>query len=203
MADKMTLQQRHECMAHIRSKDTRPEQVVRRELWRRGYRYRLNVRTLPGTPDIVLPSYRTVIFVNGCFWHGHNGCSKYTIPKSNVEFWKVKVAHNQERDILNIQRLESIAWNVITVWECELSKSLFLATMDRIEAEIKANEAKWNSYTARRRMDRKFAIEQARKRREIAAIVEAELNLQFHIPEEVKRASYETDELIDYEDGDM
>ena len=180
-------------MSHIRSKDTRPEQAVRHELWRRGYRYRLNVRKLPGTPDIVLPKYRTVIFVNGCFWHGHKDCSKYTVPKSNVEFWKAKVAHNQERDALNIQRLESIAWNVITVWECELSKANLPATIDRIEAEIKANKVKWDNYTIRRRQDRRFALEQARKRKEIAALVEAELNLQFHIPTKIQKISKDYD----------
>ena len=189
MPDPLTPQQRHNCMSHIRSKNTWPEQAVRHELWRRGYRYRLNVRKLPGTPDIVLSKYRTVIFVNGCFWHGHKGCSKYTVPKSNVEFWKAKVAHNQERDALNIQRLESIAWNVITVWECELSKSLLQTTADRIEAEMKMNQAKWESYCLRRRQDRQFAIEQARKRREIAALIEAELDLEFDIPESVKMES--------------
>ena len=103
MPDPLTLQQRHLCMSHIRSKDTSPELKVRRELWRRGYRYRVNVRSLPGTPDIVLGRYRSVIFVNGCFWHGHEGCRKYTVPKSNVEFWKEKVARNRERDLLNNQ----------------------------------------------------------------------------------------------------
>ena len=200
MPDRMTLQQRHACMSHIRSKDTRPEHAVRRELWRRGYRYRLNVRTLPGTPDIVLPKYRTAIFVNGCFWHGHRGCSKYTVPKTNVDFWKAKVAHNQERDALNIQRLESISWNVITVWECELSKALLPATIDRIEARIKANKANLDSYTAHRRQDRRFALEQARRRKEIAALVEAELHLQFRIPDKVQKASYDTEITPDSEE---
>ena len=84
MPDPLTLQQRHLCMSHIRSKDTSPEMKLRRELWRRGYRYRTNVRKLPGTPDIVLGRYRSVIFVNGCFWHGHEGCRKYTVPKSRA-----------------------------------------------------------------------------------------------------------------------
>ena len=189
-------------MSRIRSINTKPEIIIRKTLFSKGFRYRKNVKKLPGTPDIVLPKYRTVIFVNGCFWHGHKGCSKYTIPKSNVEFWKAKVAHNQERDALNIQRLESIAWNVITVWECELTKSLLPATIDRIEAEIKANKVKWDNYTVRRRQDRRFALEQARKRKEIAALVEAELNLQFHIPDKVQKASYsdDTDEQIDFEE---
>ena len=200
MPDPLTPQQRHACMSHIRSKDTRPEQAVRRELWRRGYRYRLNVRTLPGTPDIVLPKYRTAIFVNGCFWHGHRGCSKYTVPKTNVDFWKAKVAHNQKRDALNIQRLESISWNVITIWECELAKALLPATIDRIEARIKANKANLDSYTAHRRQDRRFALEQARRRKEIAALVEAELHLQFRIPDKVQKASYDTEITPDSEE---
>ena len=191
MSDHMTPQQRHECMSKIHSKDTRPEQAVMRELWHRGYRFRKCVKTLPGTPDIVLPKYRTVIFINGCFWHGHKGCSKYVMPKSNVEFWQEKIHRNQERDLVNNQLLESIAWNVISGWECELTKSLLPETMDRIESEIKANKAKWETYVTRRRQDRQFALEQARKRREIAILVEAELNEQFHIPVKIKRLSYE------------
>lgn len=179
-------------MSKIHSKDTRPEQAVRRELWHRGYRFRKCVKTLPGTPDIVLPKYRTVIFINGCFWHGHKGCSKYVMPKSNVEFWQEKIHRNQERDLVNNQLLESIAWNVITVWECELTKSLLPETMDRIESEIKANKAKWEAYVTRRRQDRQFALEQARKRREIAALVEAELNEQFHIPVKIRKISHIT-----------
>ena len=177
-------------MSNIHSKDTRPEQVVRRELWHRGYRFRKYVRNLPGTPDIVLPKYRTVIFVNGCFWHGHIGCSKYTVPKTNIDFWKEKVARNQERDLLNNQRLETIAWNIITVWECELTKSRIMDTIDRVESAIKANKAKWEAYCIRRKQDRQFAIEQARKRKEIAALVEAELNEQFHIPVKIRKMSH-------------
>jgi len=189
--DRMTPHQRHDCMSNIHSKDTRPEHVVRRELWHRGYRFRKCVKALPGTPDIVMPKYRTVIFVNGCFWHGHKGCSKYTVPKTNVNFWKEKVARNQERDLLNNQRLETIAWNVITIWECELSKSQLSATMDRVETEIKANKVKWEAYTTQRKQDRQFALEQGRKRREIAALVEAELSEQFHIPLRIRRIANE------------
>ncbi len=102
-------------MSHIHSRDTRPELAARRELWRRGFRYRVNVRNLPGTPDIVLPKYRTAIFVNGCFWHGHKGCHSYTVPKTNTGFWQDKVARNRARDLTNAQRLESIGWSVMTV----------------------------------------------------------------------------------------
>ena len=191
MPDSLTLQQRHLCMSNIRSKDTSPELKVRRELWRRGYRYRVNVRSLPGTPDIVLGRYRSVIFVNGCFWHGHEDCRKYTVPKSNVEFWKEKVARNRERDLLNNQRLESIAWGVITVWECELDKAHLPDTIDRVEAELQANKAKWEAYSQRRREDRQFALEQARKRREIAALVAAELSEQLDTPVKFKKITYD------------
>ena len=102
MTDSFTKSQRSEFMSHIRSKDTGPEILVRKALHRLGYRYRLNVKSLPGTPDIVLPKYRTAIFVNGCFWHGHTGCRYYTVPKSNTDYWKEKVRRNIERDeILN------------------------------------------------------------------------------------------------------
>lgn len=195
MADTMTKQQRHECMSHIRSKDTRPEIMVRRELFHRGFRFRKNVRTLPGTPDIVLPRYRTAIFINGCFWHGHKGCKFYTIPKTNSQLWTDKIRHNQERDLLNIQRLESIEWNVITVWECQVSKSELATTMQNLEAEIRSNETKWLAYQKRRREDRQFALAQAKRRREITALVEAELNEQFHIPARIRRLSKEYDRL--------
>ena len=189
MPDRMTPEQRHDCMASIHSEDTRPEQAVRRELWRRGYRFRKCVRTLPGTPDIVLPKYRTCIFVNGCFWHGHKGCSKFVMPKTRTEFWANKIARNQERDLVNIQRLESIGWSAITIWECELSKSGIENTMEKIKSMLAENRTKWKEYQAHPRESRKFAIEQARRRREINAIIEAELNERFGIPEKIRRLS--------------
>lgn len=189
MPDRMTPEQRHDCMASIHSEDTRPEQAVRRELWHRGYRFRKCVRTLPGTPDIVLPKYRTCIFVNGCFWHGHKGCSKFVMPKTRTEFWVNKIARNQERDLVNIQRLESIGWSAITVWECELGKSGIDNTMEKIESMLEENRTKWEAYQAHRRESRKFAIEQARRRREVNAIIEAELKKRFSIPERIKRLS--------------
>lgn len=190
MPDRMTPDQRHECMASIHSKDTRPEQAVRRELWHRGYRFRKCVRTLPGTPDIVLPKYRTCIFVNGCFWHGHKGCSKFVIPKTRTEFWKDKITRNQERDLVNIQRLESIGWSAITVWECELGKPVIDKTMDKVEAMLAENRTKWEAYQQHHRENRQFAIEQARRRREINAIIEAELKERFDIPERIRRLSH-------------
>lgn len=196
MPDRMTPEQRHDCMASIHSEDTRPEQAVRRELWHRGYRFRKCVRTLPGTPDIVLPKYRTCIFVNGCFWHGHKGCSKFVMPKTRTEFWANKIARNQERDLVNIQRLESIGWSAITVWECELGKSGIENTMEKIESMLEENRTKWEAYQAHRRESRKFAIEQARRRREVNAIIEAELKERFSIPERIKRLSRIDEDLL-------
>ena len=189
MPDRMTPEQRHDCMASIHSEDTRPEQAVRRELWRRGYRFRKCVRTLPGTPDIVLPKFRTCIFVNGCFWHGHKGCSKFVMPKTRTEFWANKIARNQERDLVNIQSLESIGWSALTIRECEHSKSGIENTMEKIESMLAENRTKWKEYQAHRRESRKFAIEQARRRREINAINEAELNARYGIPEKIRRLS--------------
>ena len=196
MPDRMTPEQRHDCMASIHSEDTRPEQAVRRELWHRGYRFRKYVRTLPGTPDIVLPKYRTCIFVNGCFWHGHKGCSKFVMPKTRTEFWANKIARNQERDLVNIQRLESIGWSAITVWECELGKSGIENTMEKIESMLEENRTKWEAYQAHRRESRKFAIEQARRLREVNAIIEAELKKRFSIPERIKRLSRIDEDLL-------
>ena len=196
MPDRMTPEQRHNCMASIHSEDTRPEQAVRRELWHRGYRFRKCVRTLPGTPDIVLPKYRTCIFVNGCFWHGHKGCSKFVMPKTRTEFWVNKISRNQERDLVNIQRLESIGWSAITVWECELGKSSIENTMEKIESMLEGNRTKWEAYQAHRRESRKFAIEQARRRREVNAIIEAELKERFSIPKRIKRLSRIDEDLL-------
>lgn len=189
MADRMTELQRHECMSHIRSKDTIPEVVLRRELFRRNFRFRKNVRLLPGTPDVVLPKYRTCIFVNGCFWHGHKGCRYYTVPKTNISFWTEKVKRNVERDALNVQNLEVLSWSVITVWECELKPKRFPATMERVMSELSDNQLKWQEYSERRRRDRAFAAEQARRQRELLARLEAELDSKFHIPERILKAS--------------
>ena len=176
--------QRSYNMSRIRSKNTTPERIVRNELWHRGYRYRLNDKRLPGSPDLVLPKYRAAIFINGCFWHGHRGCPKYVAPKTNAQFWKDKIARNIARDELNAQRLDTLAWTVITVWECELSKKADLsATIARIEADLQAAKAKYDSYLAIRRENREFARKQAQKHREILAQVEAEL----HLPKSLRR----------------
>lgn len=106
-------------MAGIRSKDTKPEILIRHGLHARGYRYRLHVKKLPGKPDLVFPKYSAVLFVNGCFWHGHD-CHLFRIPKSNVEFWRTKISRNKELDILHIAQLISMGWRVAVIWECAL-----------------------------------------------------------------------------------
>lgn len=116
----LTREKVHATMAAIRSKDTKPERIVRRYLWAQGFRYRLNSPRLPGHPDMVLRKYRTCIFVNGCFWHGHEGCKHYTVPKTNTDFWTKKVARNKARDHEVAVKLAKMKWHVITVWECEL-----------------------------------------------------------------------------------
>lgn len=118
--DKMTPEQRHHCMSSIRSKNTKPEMMVRRYLFSRGFRFRINVKRLPGTPDIVLRKYRTVIFVNGCFWHGHEGCRYFVLPKSNTDFWREKIERNKARDLKARIQLRWMGWHVILIWECQL-----------------------------------------------------------------------------------
>ena len=107
-------------MAAIKGKDTKPEMIVRKYLFSRGLRFRVQVKKLPGTPDIVLPKYKIVVFVNGCFWHGHEGCKYFRLPKSNVEFWREKIERNIERDKESMKALFDLGWKVIRVWECEL-----------------------------------------------------------------------------------
>lgn len=120
MTDIKTPEQRSRNMAAIKGKDTKPEMIVRKYLFSRGLRFRVQVKKLPGTPDIVLPKYKTAIFVNGCFWHGHEGCKYFRLPKSNVEFWREKIERNIERDRESMKALFDLGWKVIRVWECEL-----------------------------------------------------------------------------------
>ena len=118
MSDTMTPEQRSRCMAAIRSKDTKPEVLVRKFLFAKGLRFRVCNNKLPGTPDIVLPKYKTAIFIDGCFWHGHESCKYSRLPKSNIDFWKSKIETNKARDIKNTNALANIGWNVIRLWEC-------------------------------------------------------------------------------------
>ena len=119
MADNHSKEVRSMNMSHIRSTNSKPEEIVRKYLFSKGLRYRKNVKTLPGKPDIVFPKYKTVVFVNGCFWH-HHDCGRFVWPSSNEEYWYRKIDGNVERDNRNIKSLEDIGWRVIVIWECEL-----------------------------------------------------------------------------------
>lgn len=127
-------------MSRIKGKNTKPEELVRKYLFSKGFRYRKNDKRLPGSPDIVLPKYKTVIFVNGCFWHGHEGCRYFVWPKSNPEFWKNKIEANIVRDKKNIQLLQSQGWCVLVVWECELKTKSRKATLENIYRDIASTE---------------------------------------------------------------
>lgn len=135
----MTPDQRRKNMQHIRSKDTKPEVKVRSWLFRRGFRFRKNDARYPGKPDVVLPKYHTVIFVNGCFWHHHEDCQYAYIPKSRTDFWVKKFKRNQVNDKLHRDQLKAMGWKVITIWECELKKD-FETVMTRVMFIIKENK---------------------------------------------------------------
>lgn len=124
--------QRHRNMSAIRSANTKPEILVRKYLWRQGFRYRLNNPRLPGHPDIVLRKYRTCVFVNGCFWHGHKGCKYFVMPKTNTEFWRKKIERNKERDKEEQRQLAKMGWHCITVWECELKPKVRDKTLESL-----------------------------------------------------------------------
>ena len=136
MADVHSPEKRSYNMSQIKSKDTKPEEKVRKYLFAHGFRYRKNDARLLGKPDIVLPKYKTVIFVNGCFWHKHEGCRYFVWPKNNAEFWKSKIEKNVERDLRVQQELRSLGWQVIVVWECELKGAKFEGTMDQMVQRI-------------------------------------------------------------------
>ena len=145
MADIKTKESRSYNMSRIAGKDTKPEELVRKYLFSKGFRYRKNVRKLPGTPDLVLPKYRTVIFVNGCFWHGHEGCKYFVWPKNNAEFWRKKIMSNVERDNRNYSELKEKGWSVVVIWECELKdrRSETLSSVAK-SLELLATEAEKN-----------------------------------------------------------
>lgn len=139
MADNHSKEIRSMNMSHIRSTNSKPEEIVRKYLFSRGFRYRKNVKKLPGCPDIVLPKYRTVVFVNGCFWHKHN-CPRFVWPSSNQEYWTAKILRNVERDKANTAELKMLGWNVITVWECELKNAVRDERLSQLTVEIKQNQ---------------------------------------------------------------
>ena len=178
MSDVLTKEQRHRNMAAIHSASTKPEQVLSHMLWHSGFRYRLNDKRLPGTPDIVLPKFRTVIFVHGCFWHGHKGCKNYTVPKTNTEFWVAKVARNQERDQEVWRKLEAKDWRVIIVWECQLKKAVFDDTLRWVTEEIRRNGEQFQKSRDERRASREAYRQERRARKERASVLMAEIRQQ-------------------------
>ena len=169
MPDNHTVAQRHRNMAAIHSVDTKPELHMRLTLWRMGFRYRVNDKRLPGSPDIVLPKYRTVIFVHGCFWHGHKGCKNYTVPKTNTEFWVAKVTRNQERDQEVWRQLEAKGWSVVIVWECELKKKVLSETVERVAAEIVRNGELYRLNQEERKRARETYRQEQKARKEFEA----------------------------------
>lgn len=147
MTDIMTPEQRHFCMSQIHGTNTRPEMLVRKWLWRNGYRYRKNDKQLPGKPDIVLPRFKTVVFINGCFWHGHENCKAFHLPKSNVEYWQNKIDRNRQRDHETYLKLYHLGWHVLIVWECQLKKQNAISTLQALTVRLSQIYLKLNRAT--------------------------------------------------------
>ena len=137
MTDVHDIETRKYNMSQIKGKDTKPEIIVRKYLFANGYRYRLHDKKLPGKPDIVLQKYRTVIFINGCFWHGHVDCKYYTIPATRTEWWKNKIEKTRQLDFQNNIKLENTGWKIITVFECQLKSKIVNNTLNRLQETIK------------------------------------------------------------------
>ena len=173
--DTLSPVQRHRCMSSIHSASTKPELTLRKNLWKHGFRYIINDKRLPGKPDLVLPKYRTVIFVHGCFWHGHKGCKTSHIPDSNKEFWSTKIIHNQERDQEVWRLLEGKGWSVIIVWECQLKKGVLDETLARVEAEIRRNQMVFQQIQQERQIARELYRQEQKGRKEREAALKAEI----------------------------
>jgi DNA mismatch endonuclease (patch repair protein) len=138
MTDVHSKETRSYNMSRIRSKNTRPEMVVRKFLFSKGFRYRLHDRKLPGKPDLVLPKYKTVIFINGCFWHGHCGCRYFVVPKTRTEWWENKINKNISNDTRSMNLLSAAGWKIIVLWECALKKNLLESTLEELAGKITA-----------------------------------------------------------------
>lgn len=136
MADVHSKEVRSYNMSRIRAKDTKPEEIVRKYLFSRGLRFRKNDKRYPGHPDIVLPKYKTIVFVNGCFWHAHEGCKYFILPSTNQDFWRNKLFGNRDRDHENTKKLQNAGWHVIVIWECELKKEHRADTLSQLYSEI-------------------------------------------------------------------
>lgn len=192
MADILTPIQRHSCMSRIRGKDTKPEIRVRKGLHRRGFRFRLQDRRLPGRPDITLPKYGVAIMVNGCFWHGHKGCRYATKPRTNPEFWETKIERNRHRDEVTTAHLEALGWTVITVWECELrGKAAAEARIEALAEDIrKAGEMKLQQKRTRH-ISRTAAKKEREEMLQRQARLEEEIKRRFPIPLKIRTLSHE------------
>lgn len=162
MTDKWTKEKRSSVMSKIRSADTKPEMILRCGLHRLGLRYRLNNSDLPGSPDLVFPKYKAVVFVHGCYWHRHPGCKDASVPKSNQSFWLAKFNENIKRDARVKEELLEKGWKVIVVWECELNKDT-IATIEKVAYEIKGNGLNY-SMIGKKKLDRKYLITAAEKK---------------------------------------
>ena len=136
MADVHDIQTRSFNMSMIKGKNTKPELLVRKFLFKNGYRYRLNYAKLPGKPDIVLPKHQTVIFINGCFWHGHEGCKYYVLPKTRRDWWLKKITKTKKHDKFNSDKLRELGWSVQIIWECELKPISFEKTLNQLLEEL-------------------------------------------------------------------
>ena len=190
--DKLTPAQRRHCMSSIRGKDTKPEILVRKGLHARGFRFRLQERKLPGKPDLTLPKYGVAVMVNGCFWHGHEGCRYATKPQSNSEFWDAKIARNRHRDEVTTAHLEALGWTVITVWECELKgKEAARARIDVLAEEIRRAGAEHEAVRSRRRKDREAWRQEREQMMKRRSELEAEIRRMYSIPRKVRKAAKE------------
>lgn len=136
MADVHDIETRSFNMSMIKGKNTKPELLVRKFLFKNGYRYRLNYAKLPGSPDIVLPKHQTVIFINGCFWHGHDGCKYYVLPKTRKDWWLQKITKTKKRDKFNSDKLKELGWSVQIIWECKLKPISFEKTLNQLLEEL-------------------------------------------------------------------
>ena len=139
MPDIFSKSKRSDIMSKISGKETKPEILIRKYLFSQGFRYRKNVKDLPGKPDIVLPKYKAVVFVNGCFWHGHENCKKSTLPTPNTEFWKEKISSNIIRDKKTYAELSDMGYKVLVIWQCELNAKKREITLSELARKIKSS----------------------------------------------------------------
>ena len=179
MSDVLTPEQRHRNMAAIHSVSTKPELKLRNALWHLGFRYKVNDKRLPGKPDIVLPKYRTAIFVHGCFWHGHKGCKDSHAPNTNTDYWMSKITRNQQRDQDVWRQLEAKGWSVLIIWECELKTIRLQKTIDVTVAAIRQNGESHRRAQDLKRLIREEYQQQRKQQKAFEATLKEEILKQF------------------------